>query len=943
MAAYGYNTEFEVTGRVLYVNRTRAGNAAFVVVSAGGRGNTSVFVKEEQVPIGSIKPGAVFIAKGYKTRNRNNDYADYITATSVRVHEPAPAEKQNRSSEDLAEAAVRCLTAMKIKGVGPGYASRIVRALGPDAVTVLDASPASIYLTNRLPQGEKLTTTAQASVYDHFSKMPERDKELRPAQLWLLQQGVSPVYADKILQKYGTETIDRVSHNPYLLVGDVRGIAFRRADEIATSMGVPADSPYRLRAALVEAMDSVEKEGSTAAPVRELVTRAATLLQSNDKDLIEQVLMQEGDTDDLTVRDGEAYFRSTRQAEKDVARHLARIMASVDPPAVFESDLQHIQTGITYSPSQREAILAAATGGVTVITGGPGTGKTTIINGLLSLMARYGYDNVLLAAPTGRAAKRMEEATATEAKTIHRLLITNGESFHFDENIPLSGDMLIVDETSMVDTSLMRYLLSAVPSGMQVVFVGDSNQLPSIGAGSVLRDLVASGAVRSVHLNEIFRQEKTSEIITAAADIREGRVPPQVKGRNRRGGDFFFIKHEQPVVPEYIPGVNKEEVEAALQENAKVHEKMMKEIVSLVKDRLPAAYGWSPDDIQVISPRYSLSQGDGSVPSPKDFLSVSALNRALQAALNPNGQVAYKSSSREIRVGDRVLQTENNYDKEIVNGAMGVVTKAYATSLATDVCMKVDFGGHEVTFTREDAASLDLAYACTVHKSQGMEFKAVIVPVCNSHKGMLNNSLIYTAITRGRELDIVIGDPETLEYAVSNRRDANRMTHLQGDLIKEASAVEIVDIKPIQMPEEEFCQEEESRREDIDHKEEERTNEEESPARALQESDVETLRQYGVEEAVVAALAQCGEATIDQRTFHRRSTETSPCGEEARTMDTRLQVKAADDGRIMVLVPNNKKKQVPVGEFFDSGHARRAGRRVKKAEQVQKKVTTKFK
>ncbi|MBQ2516104.1 MAG: ATP-dependent RecD-like DNA helicase, partial [Desulfovibrio sp.] len=624
-----------------------------------------------------------------------------------------------------------------IKGIGPVMAKRIVKLFGEKTLDVIEQEP------DRLAEVPGIGRRRIGMIKQTWAEQ----KDIREVMVFLQSQGVSSGYASKIYKAYGKESIAVVKENPYRLAYDIWGIGFLTADRIAEKLGFAKDSPLRAQAGLLYALHELADEGHVFYPTEKLLANASSLLQIEDEPLLRSSLGQLAEerrvvVESVPLRGQEVeatYIAGYNLAEKKAASRLLSLvnakasMRDVKVEAAIAWTEQ--KSGLTLATRQREAVACALQGKVMVITGGPGTGKTTILKAILGI---YGAitKRILLAAPTGRAAKRMSEATGLEAKTIHRLLAFDVRNMRFkmDEQHPLECDLLVLDEVSMVDLLLFHHLLKAVPRGAKLLLVGDADQLPSVGAGQVLHDIIASGAVPVVRLNEIFRQAQQSAIVTGAHRIIQGQVP---FFDNKPSSDMFFIEKAEP-------------------------EDVLATIISLAKTRLPRTYGFDPlADIQVLAPMNRGSVG------------TAALNEALQQALNPSGtQVA--RGTHAFRVGDKVMQIRNDYDREVYNGDIGIVTDIDAED--QELTVRID--GRDVVYAFTDLDELVLAYAVTIHKSQGAEYPAVIIPVTTQHYVMLQRKLVYTGVTRGRKLVVLVGTRKALAMAVRNNRSVRRYSAL---------------------------------------------------------------------------------------------------------------------------------------------------------------------
>ena len=613
-----------------------------------------------------------------------------------------------------------------VKGIGPRFARAIVQRFGAATIEVIETDIERLY---EVPQiGRKRVEKIRESW--------ERQKEIKNVMLFLQSYGVSTAYAAKIYREYGSESIDKVRENPYRLADDIWGIGFKTADGIAGKMGYGKNDARRCRSGILYTLGQLSDEGHVYAEREQLVQAACTLLEADAApvcEALERMILSE----ELITEREAIYLPAFYHAECGAARRLKELAESAGR-TLFTTELDPgvltAETGIDYDDVQLAAIRQAVTSKVMVLTGGPGTGKTTTTQGIIAALKKAGL-RVLLAAPTGRAAKRMSEATGMDAKTIHRLLEYNPQDGYKrnDEN-PLDGDALIVDECSMIDILLMNNLMKAVPVTMRLVLVGDIDQLPSVGAGNVLRDIIDSQKIPVVRLTRIFRQAQKSRIVMSAHAINQGRFPDMSNGRDT---DFFFMKEEDP-------------------------ERVAATVVRLVKERLPRAYGQRPDKIQVLTPMQ------------RGIVGAANLNLSLQEALNPSGP-SLNRGGYTYRQADRVMQVRNNYDKEVFNGDLG-----YVESVNTeDRTLTVDFDGRSVEYDVTELDELTLAYATTIHKAQGSEYPIVVLPVLMTHYVMLQRNLIYTGITRAMKICVLIGTTKALACAIRNQAVLKRNTKLK--------------------------------------------------------------------------------------------------------------------------------------------------------------------
>ena len=613
-----------------------------------------------------------------------------------------------------------------VKGIGPRFARAIVQRFGTETIDIIETEIERLYEVPNI--GRKRVAKIRESW--------EKQKDIKNVMLFLQGYGVSTAYAAKIYREYGKESIDKVRENPYRLADDIWGIGFKTADGIAAKMGYEKEDPRRCRSGILYTLGQLSDEGHVYAGEEQLVKTAGQLLEAGEtaiRDTLAGMLQAE----DLILDKDAIYLPPFYHAECGTSRRLRDLAESTGRSlfdGLFDPSSLTAETGIEYDEVQLAAIRQAVTSKVMVLTGGPGTGKTTTTQGIIAALKKAGL-RVLLAAPTGRAAKRMSEATGMEAKTIHRLLEYNPQDGYKrnDEN-PLEGDALIVDECSMIDILLMNNLLKAVPVGMRLVFVGDIDQLPSVGAGNVLRDIIDSQRIPVVRLVRIFRQAQKSRIVMNAHTINQGRFPDTSNGRDT---DFFFMREDDP-------------------------ERAAETIVRLVKERLPRAYRESPDRIQVLTPMQ------------RGVVGAANLNLLLQQALNPSGP-SLGRGGYTYRQGDRVMQLRNNYDKDVFNGDLGYIREVDTEERT----LKVDFDGKWVEYDVTELDELTLAYATTIHKAQGSEYPIVVMPVLMTHFVMLQRNLIYTGITRAKKICVLIGAMKALAYAVRDMSVLKRNTSLR--------------------------------------------------------------------------------------------------------------------------------------------------------------------
>lgn len=629
----------------------------------------------------------------------------------------------------------RYLCSGMVPGIGPHLARLLIETFRERVFEVIEREP------ERLSEVPGIGAKRRAQILASWADQ----RAVRDIMVFLQSHGIGPGRAVRIYKTYGPNAVARVRENPYRLARDVEGIGFKIADELAQRLGIPPDSPLRARAAVHHVLQELARGGHCAALCSVLVTQTSALL-GVDPSVVEAALQGEIDSGALLLDPlrGEpaVYLRRLHDAEQGVARHLQRLSQGEAPwhPIDLEAALPWVaqRTGLTLSPSQQEAVRAVVASKVAVITGGPGVGKTTIVNTILRIVRAKGAQ-VLLCAPTGRAAKRLSESTGLEAKTIHRLLEFDPSNMDFSRGTdePLDADLVVVDESSMVDIVLMNALLDAVPDGAGLLLVGDVDQLPSVGPGAVLADIIASECVATARLTEIFRQAASSRIIVNAHRINRGEMPLDADAGDT-AADFYFLAAETP---------------------EDTHTKLMQ----VVTERIPQRFGLHPmRDVQVLTPMN------------KGGLGTRSLNVDLQAALNKAGGPRLERFGSKFGLGDKVIQTVNNYDKEVFNGDIGFIEFIDPQ----EGKLRVNFDGRGVEYARLDLDELALAYATTIHKSQGSEYPAVVIPLSTQHYTMLERNLLYTAVTRGKHLVVIIGQPKALRIAVGTVRAATRLSNL---------------------------------------------------------------------------------------------------------------------------------------------------------------------
>lgn len=626
-----------------------------------------------------------------------------------------------------------------IKGIGPVYAEKIVAAFGIDTLEIIDKDPSKL-LTVRGLGDKKL---------DKIIECFKEQKSIREVMIFLQSNGVSPAYAQKIFKVYGDKSIEKVTEDPYRLARDIFGIGFKMADNIAQKMGIEKNSPFRIKAGIEFLLTSLSQDGHVCYPQAELIELARKELEVDGIENEIEHLIEARRIERLSmVAEGKLFpflwLRSLYVQESGIAQEIFRISKSTSP--LRQVDTQKAvnwaenRLNIKLADNQKIAVTKALQEKILIITGGPGTGKSTITNAIL-LITQELTSSILLAAPTGRAAKRMAEITKKSAKTIHSLLEVNFKEggFKRDRENPLECDFIVVDESSMIDTSLMFYLLRAIPAHARVLFIGDINQLPSVGPGNVLKDLIASKLVPTIELNEIFRQAQGSAIIQNAHRINQGSMPEL---RNQSANDFFFIPESSP-------------------------ENILNQIVALVTVRLPHKYNLQPlRDIQVLAPMR------------KGVIGFDNLNHALQQALNPN-RPSIARSGRRLSIGDKVMQIRNNYQKEVFNGDIGTIESIDDE----DQTLTIKMDDRIIPYEYSELEEITHAYAVSIHKFQGSETPCVIIPVDTSHFILLTRNLLYTGVTRGKSLVILVGSEKAIGMAVRNNAIQKRYTGLKHFLL----------------------------------------------------------------------------------------------------------------------------------------------------------------
>ena len=717
-SASGVSAGEVLTGSVERVTFHNPENG-FCVLRVKARGHRDLVTTVGHAAI--ISAGEWITASGEWTNDRNHGLqfrAGFLKAT-------AP------SSLDGME---RYLGSGMIHGIGPVYAKRLIRLFGKDVFDIIEADPERLREVEGIgPKRAERITSAWAE-----------QKVVREIMVFLHQYGVGTARAVRIFKTYGADAVEVMTENPYRLARDIRGIGFRSADQIAARLGIARTAMARIRAGISYALTEAMGDGHCGLPASELIELAVKLLEVPEglvMDALELELSAETLTADNVGATPCVFLSGLHRAEKAISGHMHRLAGGALPWPAIDADKAlpwvEARTGLGLAASQIDAVRLALRSKAMVITGGPGVGKTTIVHSILRILSAKRV-RLLLCAPTGRAAKRMSEATGLDARTIHRLLeyAPRALGFQRNEDNPLDCDLLVVDECSMVDVLLMQSLLRAVPDHAAVLLVGDIDQLPSVGPGQVLADIINSGAVPVVRLIEVFRQAAESRIVTNAHCINRGEMPDLATSDD--GSDFYFVPARDP-------------------------EQAVERILTLVRERIPHRFGFDPiHDIQVLCP---MNRGGAGTRS---------LNIELQAVLNPAGEVGVERFGWTYAPGDKVMQIENDYDKDVYNGDIGFVGDVDADEGE----LTVRFDGRRVVYGFGELDMLVPAYAATIHKSQGSEYPAVVIPILTQHYVMLQRNLLYTGITRGKRLVVLVGQPRAVAIAVRNVSGRRRWSKL---------------------------------------------------------------------------------------------------------------------------------------------------------------------
>lgn len=682
------------------------------------------------VPVTGTMPGlnvgmSVQADGDYET----NKFGKQFKATSL--IEKLPSDK---------EGIYKYLSSGLIKHIGPVMARKIVETFGDDTLEVLDNDP------ERLNEISGVGKKRIGSIIEALRSQ----KSIRTIMIWLKRHDLPNGLSAKIYKTYGDDAISTLQENPYRLASDIKGVGFKKADDVAKKLSLPADSPFRIESGILACLEDAATRGNTFLFREDLLEQVSS---ENYLDLPEETVRTSLDSGFFSIEEdeqGRVFLPLYGNAEDRIAERLTAIANHNAGTRTYTVDFEAIsaQTGIRYSDEQQAAIAGALRSRVFVLTGGPGTGKTATTNAIIRVLENN-KEKVVLTAPTGRAAKRMSEVSGRPSKTIHRLLEFKEGSFTRNRENPIEGDTIIVDEASMIDTILMKHLTAAVSNHTRLIIVGDTDQLPSVGAGSVLRDIIASGRIPCKRLSKVFRQAQGSDIIMNAHAINRGQVPAL---QYRKGSDFAFAEIED-------------------------REDIQKRIVSAVHNIIDSGKA-GLDDIQVLTP----------MRRDWDPIAAVQLNETLQRELNPGKPVIARRGTTAFTVGDRIMVTKNNYEKEVFNGDIGYVfAKPSAANDDQDdedrTVMLARFDDRTVEFSQEDLHEIELAYACTIHKSQGSEYPYVIIPIHTSHFIMLKRNLIYTGLTRAKKFCMFIGTKKAFAMAVRNE-DTEKRNTLLGEKIQ---------------------------------------------------------------------------------------------------------------------------------------------------------------
>ena len=719
------NTKIEsITGEIERVTYHNESNG-FCVLRIKVKGNKDLITVTGNAV--NIHPGEYIEANGFWLNDKN--YGLQFKATNLKLISP-----NNLNGIE------KYLGSGLIKGIGPHFAKVMVNHFGLNVIDIIDTNPELLLELPGIGQ-KRLAILTQSW---------QNQKAIRKIMLFLQSHGVGTARAVRIFKTYGENAIDIVTQNPYKLAKDIYGIGFKTADLIAQNIGIPKDSLIRAQAGLSHILQEASNQGHIALSKNDLIESTNKVL-SISPDTINVAINQEIELKNLAsefIAEIEYIFLSSLyNAEQSLAKNLSQLNQShFDYQINADSAIEWVESknNISLSASQKQAVIAAFTNKILIITGGPGVGKTTIVNCIIQILAQKNI-HIALTAPTGRAAKRLTETTKLEAKTIHRLLEFDPKINNFKKNKDnkLDLDLLIVDESSMIDIILMNKLIHALPSQAQLILIGDIDQLPAVGPGNVLNDLISSKLIKTIHLTQIFRQAAASQIITNAHLINQGEMI-NTKYHKNDLTDFYFIEGK---------------------DNADI----MAKVIEVVSKRIPNKFKLdSLNDIQILTPMNRGSLGSRS------------LNIELQKHLNPNSHCPIEKFGQRFDINDKVIQLVNNYQKEVFNGDIG---KIYSID-KEETIIQIDFDGKIVEYEFTDLDEINLAYATSIHKAQGSEYPCVVIPLAMQHYTMLQRNLIYTAITRGKKLVIIIGESKALYIAIKNKSALNRFTTLTYRLTK---------------------------------------------------------------------------------------------------------------------------------------------------------------
>lgn len=705
----------QVTGSVEQITFHNEENGFTVIKARAIKNKTAFTVVGKSI---KLNVGDIIDCEGIWVQNRT--YGLQLQAETIIVKPPTTSKGIEKY-----------LASSMVKGIGPGFAKKLVSHFGTDILDILDNNHKRLFELEGI--GKKRHQQLVSAWHEQ--------KIVRNIMIFLQSHGIGGSRAHKIYKIYGEKAVAIITSNPYRLANDIHGIGFNSADSIAIELGIDPNSVIRAKAGVKHVLKKLSEQGSTVCNRETLINETNTLLNI-DKDIIQTAIDTEISSENIVeIKQNDQTMLALTDlynAEYSIAKNLLRLeRCGKSTKYNMEAIVKEIerQTNIQLAKSQIEAVSATLDNNVVIITGGPGVGKTTIVKAIVNL---HKACRILLAAPTGRAAKRVSQTTNMPAKTIHRLLAFNPQSrsFTYNDQQPLLADIVVVDECSMIDVKLMSALLKAIPSGCKLILVGDIDQLPSVGPGAILQDTIKSKQIKTVALTEIFRQAQDSKIITNAHRINNGDMP--IYKDPTPDSDFFFIKSDDP-------------------------ELTLEKIILLATKKIPQKFNLNPTtEIQVLAPAH------------KGSLGVASLNAALQKALNPTPVTSITRLGNILATGDKVIQTVNNYDKDVYNGDIGFITSINLD----DKELQIDFNTKTITYAFDELDEISLAWATTIHKSQGSEYPAVIIPISTQHFTLLQRNLIYTGITRGKQLVILLGQTKALAMAINNQSANNRSTLL---------------------------------------------------------------------------------------------------------------------------------------------------------------------